>query len=54
MPTGNSPRSLQVGKELGFVACKVPCPFGPADGMEGFKKNVKYLKQCRDQVPNGS
>eukprot|EP00438_Fugacium_kawagutii_P011974 Skav236733 [mRNA] locus=scaffold3352:131646:136362:+ [translate_table: standard] len=43
-------RKRAVGKELGFVACKVPCPFGPADGMEGFKKNVKYLKQCRDQV----
>lgn len=39
-----------VGKDLGFVACKVPCPFGPADGAEGFKKNVKYLKQCREEV----
>ena len=32
------------GKELGFVGCKVPCPYGPADGVEGFRKNVTYLK----------
>ena len=41
----------EIGKDLGFVACKVPCPYGPADGMEGFKKNVTYLKQCREKVP---
>lgn len=40
----------ELGKAMGFVACKVPCPFGPADGAEGFKKNVKYLKECRDKV----
>ncbi|CAE7669836.1 rhmD [Symbiodinium microadriaticum] len=42
-----------VGKQLGFVGCKVPCPFGPADGHEGFAKNVKYLKKCRQDVGEG-
>ena len=32
--------SPEVGKQLGFVGCKVPCPFGPADGHEGFAKNA--------------
>ncbi|CAJ1363006.1 unnamed protein product [Effrenium voratum] len=43
----------EVGKSLGFVGCKVPCPYGPADGQEGFAKNVKYLKQCREAVGEG-
>jgi len=38
------------GKKLGFVGCKIPCPFGPADGLEGFKKNVEYCLQSRRQV----
>lgn len=44
----------QVGKSLGFVGCKVPCPYGPADGQEGFAKNVKYLKQCREADLSGA
>jgi hypothetical protein len=36
----------ELGKDMGFVACKVPCPFGPADGAEGFKKNEARLGPC--------
>lgn len=42
-----------VGKKLGFVGCKIPCPFGPADGVEGMRKNVEFFKQSREQVGEG-
>lgn len=42
-----------VGKKLGFVGCKIPCPYGPADGMEGFKKNVEFCQQARAHVGDG-
>jgi L-rhamnonate dehydratase len=42
-----------VGKKLGFVGCKVPCPYGPADGVEGMRKNVEFFKQSREQVGEG-
>jgi len=41
------------GKEMGFVACKIPCPYGPADGVEGMKKNVQYFKEARASVGEG-
>eukprot|EP00036_Acanthoecidae_sp_10tr_P009915 CAMPEP_0182928120 /NCGR_PEP_ID=MMETSP0105_2-20130417/15271_1 /TAXON_ID=81532 ORGANISM="Acanthoeca-like sp., Strain 10tr" /NCGR_SAMPLE_ID=MMETSP0105_2 /ASSEMBLY_ACC=CAM_ASM_000205 /LENGTH=439 /DNA_ID=CAMNT_0025066111 /DNA_START=31 /DNA_END=1350 /DNA_ORIENTATION=+ len=36
--------------ELGFVGAKVPCPYGPADGDEGFRKNVEAFKEYREKV----
>ena len=39
-----------LGKQLGFVGTKVPLPFGPADGDEGFRKNIAWIKSCRDMV----
>lgn len=42
-----------MGQKLGFVGCKIPCPYGPADGMEGMAKNVAWCKQARDQVGEG-
>eukprot|EP00747_Dinoflagellata_sp_TGD_P166438 gnl/TRDRNA2_/TRDRNA2_189217_c0_seq1.p1 gnl/TRDRNA2_/TRDRNA2_189217_c0~~gnl/TRDRNA2_/TRDRNA2_189217_c0_seq1.p1 ORF type:complete len:470 (+),score=98.27 gnl/TRDRNA2_/TRDRNA2_189217_c0_seq1:86-1495(+) len=41
------------GKELGFVGCKIPCPYGPADGPEGMRKNVEWCAQARQQVGEG-
>jgi len=41
------------GKELGFVGCKIPCPFGTADGVEGMTKNVAFCKQARESVGEG-
>lgn len=45
--TGPKPR---VAKKLGFWGSKVPLPHGPSDGQEGVRKNVAFLKDCRDQV----
>jgi len=42
-----------IGKQLGFVGCKVPCPFGPADGPEGMRKNVEWCQQSRALVGEG-
>lgn len=42
-----------VGKELGFVGCKIPCPYGQADGVEGMKKNVEFCQQARGLVGEG-
>jgi L-rhamnonate dehydratase len=42
-----------MGKKLGFVGCKIPCPYGPADGVEGMRKNVEFFKQSREQVGEG-
>ena len=32
----------EVAKKLGFAGAKVPCPYGPAAGDEGFRANVAY------------
>ena len=39
-----------VAKKLGFWGSKVPLPHGPPDGLEGIRKNVEYLKACKDSV----
>jgi L-rhamnonate dehydratase len=36
--------------ELGFTATKLPCPYGPADGLVGLKKNVAFVAEARQQV----
>jgi L-rhamnonate dehydratase len=33
-----------------FVGGKVPCPYGPSAGDEGFRKNVEYFKDWREKV----
>jgi L-rhamnonate dehydratase len=40
----------EVAKELGFWGSKVALPHGPSDGHEGIRKNVAYLKECKDAV----
>ncbi|TYJ54182.1 hypothetical protein B9479_005193 [Cryptococcus floricola] len=40
----------EVAKELGFWGSKVALPHGPADGHEGIRENVKYLKECKEKV----
>ena len=39
-----------MAKQLGFIGSKVPCPYGPVDGDEGFAKNIAFFKQCREAV----
>ena len=36
--------------ELGFRATKLPCPYGPADGLEGLRKNVELVAGTRELV----
>lgn len=36
--------------ELGFTASKLPCPYGPADGPDGLKRNVQLIAETREQV----
>ncbi|KAK8869491.1 hypothetical protein IAR55_000056 [Kwoniella newhampshirensis] len=40
----------EIAKELGFWGAKVALPHGPPDGHEGIRKNVAYLKQCKEAV----
>ncbi len=39
-----------LAKDFGFVGAKVPCPYGPAAGDEGFRKNVAFFKEWREKV----
>lgn len=36
--------------ELGFTAVKLPCPYGPADGLDGLRRNVELVRKTREQV----
>lgn len=36
--------------ELGFKATKLVCPYGPADGLEGLRKNVEFVAKRRELV----
>ncbi len=37
-------------QELGFTAHKLACPHGPADGLDGIRKNVELVASVREQV----
>lgn len=37
-------------RKFGFCGSKIPCPYGPSAGEEGFRKNVEYYKYWRQQV----
>lgn len=36
--------------ELGFRAFKLACPYGPADGLDGLRKNEEFVAQAREQI----
>ncbi len=36
--------------ELGFQAFKLACPYGPADGLDGIKRNEEFVAQAREQI----
>jgi len=40
----------EIAKALGFAGAKVPCPYGPADGDAGLRKNVEYVAMQREKV----
>lgn len=37
-------------KELGFTAFKLACPYGPADGLDGIRKNEEFVAQARETI----
>jgi L-rhamnonate dehydratase len=37
-------------REIGFTAHKLACPYGPADGLEGLRKNVEFVAKVREDV----
>lgn len=37
-------------QELGFRGFKLACPYGPADGLDGIRKNEEFVAQTRDQI----
>jgi L-rhamnonate dehydratase len=39
-----------VAKELGFQGAKIPCRYGPADGVAGLKKNIAAFAEAREAV----
>ncbi|KKY29062.1 putative mandelate racemase muconate lactonizing enzyme family protein [Phaeomoniella chlamydospora] len=39
-----------IAKETGFIGAKVPLPYGPAEGVNGLKKNIAFLKKHRESV----
>lgn len=39
-------------QELGFRAFKLACPYGPADGDEGMRRNVEFVAGARERIGN--
>jgi len=37
-------------QELGFKAFKLACPYGPADGLDGIKRNEAFVAEVREQI----
>ena len=37
-------------QELGFRAFKLACPYGPADGWDGIRKNEEMVARTREQI----
>ncbi len=37
-------------QEVGFTAHKLACPYGPADGLTGLRKNVEMVAAVREQI----
>jgi L-rhamnonate dehydratase len=37
-------------QELGFSAFKLACPYGPADGLDGIKKNEDFVAKTRELI----
>ena len=50
LPVYHTTARPDIAKELGFVGAKVPCPYGPSAGDEGFRKNVEFFKSWREKV----
>lgn len=36
--------------ELGFRAFKLACPYGPADGLDGIRRNEEFVAEARERI----
>lgn len=50
LPVYSTSSRPDLAKEMGFVGAKIPCPYGPAAGDEGLRKNVAFFKGWREKV----
>jgi len=41
-------------KELGFKAFKLACPYGPADGWDGIRRNEAFVANAREIIGEGA
>ena len=41
-----------LAEKLGFIGGKIPLVYGPADGEEGFRKNMELAEKMRAAVGN--
>jgi L-rhamnonate dehydratase len=39
-------------QELGFRAIKLACPYGPADGLDGLRRNEEFIATTRERIGN--
>lgn len=39
-----------LAQQMGFHGAKLPLMYGPADGVDGLRKNVELMRQSREQV----
>ncbi|XP_041354402.1 L-rhamnonate dehydratase-like [Gigantopelta aegis] len=50
LPVYSTTARPDVAKEFGFVGAKIPCPYGPDAGNEGFEKNITFFREWREKV----
>ena len=50
LPVYSTTARPDLAKEFGFVGAKIPCPYGPDAGTEGFDKNIKFFREWREKV----
>jgi len=50
LPTYATTARPDLAKKMGFIAAKIPLPYGPAQGEEGLRKNVERIRQARESV----
>ncbi|MCL4545431.1 MAG: L-rhamnonate dehydratase, partial [Chloroflexi bacterium] len=41
-------------RELGFRAFKLACPYGPADGLDGIRRNEEFVARTRELIGDDS
>lgn len=50
LPVYATTARADIAKSLGFRGVKIPCRYGPADGVEGMRRNVSAIAEAREQI----